>query len=129
MTQLLAMWKRKSKNNTTYFTGKTEGGDRLVGFFNGKKQNPKEPDVRIYLVDAEGKATKEEYCSLWVNASEKTGNKYLTGKIKEVRVVGFINKKEDDDKRPYFTVFESQEIKKEDSKGFEPVSEGSEVPF
>ena len=56
-------------NNVEYFTGKTDGGERLVGFFNGKKQNPKEPDVRIYKVDSECKAVKEEYCSLWTNAS------------------------------------------------------------
>lgn len=129
MKQVFAMWKRQSKSNTTYFTGKTEAGERLVGFYNGKKQNPKEPDVRIFLVDSEGKATKEEYCPLWVNASEKTGNMYLTGKIKEVRVVGFISKNKEDDKRPYFTVFESQSIKQDDSKVSEPVSEGSEAPF
>ena len=54
---------------------------------------------------------------------------YLSGKIKEVRVVGFISKDKNNDQRPYFTVYESQEIKKEASKGFEPVSEGSDVPF
>lgn len=129
MKQVFAMWKRTSKNNVEFFTGKTEGGERLVGFFNGRKQNPKEPDVRIYKVDAEGKATKEEYCSLWTNASEKTGNMYLSGKIKEVRVVGFISKDKSNEKRPYFTVFESQEVKKEASEGSEPASEGSEMPF
>ena len=129
MNQVFAMWSKKSKNGSTFFTGQNESGNRLVGFFNGKKQNPKEPDVRIYKVDQEGKAEKEAYCSLWLNVSKNEKN-YLTGKVDGVRVVGFINSnQEPGDKRPYFSVYESQQVEKDDSKPSEPVSEPSELPF
>lgn len=128
MKQVFAMWQKKSKSGSTFFTGKNETGERLVGFYNGKKKNPKEPDVRIYKVDAEGKAVKEVYCSLWANTS-KNEKQYLSGKIENVRVVGFINSgAKADDKRPYFTVYESDaepKAKEEVKQDQEPV----EAPF
>ena len=70
MEQLFTMWLKKGKTGTQYLSGVDAAGNRLVGFFNGKKQNPKEPDVRIYHVDEEGKAEKDEFTSLWVNISK-----------------------------------------------------------
>lgn len=96
MEQRFALWLKKSKDGKTqYLQGKTQNGALLTGFFNGKKKNPKEPDVRIYGVDEDGKTEKEEYASLWVNVS-KSGNKYLTGGYGEVgpseKIVAFIRK-------------------------------------
>lgn len=123
LKQLFAMWKETSKEGKAYFTGK-DSGIQLKGFYNTKKKNPKEPDVRIYKTDAEGKLEKDVFLSLWCNATEK-GKKYLTGKLANERVVAFINEKATkENKQPYFTVYlsdepvkqEKKEIKKEEKK-------------
>ena len=131
MEQAFAMWRKTSKAGKPYFTGKTKDA-YLVGFYNGKKQNPKEPDIRIYEQDKDGNTSKEEYVSLWCNVS-KNGKKYLSGKIGEKRVVGFINEKADGN-RPYFSVYYSEgDLKKEAPAGddFVTVPEGAdeEMPF
>lgn len=111
MSEVLAMWKYKSTNGRPYFSGSgrmeagTEG--KYIGFYNGKKKNPKEPDIRIYRRNDEG-LEKDEFLSLWCNVSEKTGKKYLTGRLGDRRVVGFINEKSDG-KRSYFSVYFSEE--------------------
>ena len=50
MKQIFVMWIRKGDNGKQYVSGVDAAGERLVGFFNGKKKNPKEPDLRIYRV-------------------------------------------------------------------------------
>lgn len=105
LTQIFAMWKRNSKNGNTYFTGKDVDGTEIRGFYNTKKENPKEPDIRIYKVSAGGKLEKEEYLSLWCNPTQN-GKKVLSGKLDGLRVVGFINAKAtDENKQPYFSVY------------------------
>lgn len=106
LTQVFAMWKRTSKNGkTTFFTGKDIDGREIRGFYNTKKQNPKEPDIRIYHLTENGELEKEVYVSLWCNAKDN-GKKYLSGKIDGARVVGFINTKASaENKQPYFSVY------------------------
>jgi uncharacterized protein (DUF736 family) len=105
LTQVFAMWKRQSKNGNTFFSGKDEEGKKIRGFYNTKKQNPKEPDIRIYHVAEGGKLEKEVFVSLWCNAKDN-GKKYLSGKIDGKRVVGFINTKATaENKQPYFSVY------------------------
>lgn len=48
LISLCALWKAKSKSGMHYMTGTTEDGERLVAFFNTKKKNPNEPDIRVY---------------------------------------------------------------------------------
>ena len=100
MEQAFALWKKQSKKGTTFFTGKG-----IVGFFNTNKKNPKEPDMRVYYTDEEGKAQKEPFVSMWCNVS-KNGKKYLTGKLDGERLVGFINES-GNEKRPYVSVYYS----------------------
>ena len=101
--QVFALWKKQSKEGKPYFSGKV-GKLNLVGFYNLNKKNLKEPDLRVYYVNEDGKAG-EEYISLWCNTSEK-GNKYLSGKIGENRVTGFFNEKAtEENKRPYISVY------------------------
>ena len=136
MKQVFVMWIRKSKNGRQYVSGVDAAGERLVGFFNGKKKNPKEPDVRIYRVDQDGHTEQDEFTSLWMNVS-KNNKKYLTGKVGGQRVVGFINNKATTSgKIPYFTVYESdsEPPKKEDKPagdGFMNIPDGidEELPF
>ena len=132
MEQAFAMWKRKDKNGKDYFTGRDEKGTKLVGFYNSMKQNPKEPDVRIYIqtpMDAP-KDSKITFTSLWCNIS-KNGKKYLTGKVNNKKVVGFINEGADE-KRPYFSVYFSDSTPKaaETAKEeFEQTEIPSDMPF
>ena len=109
LKQVFAMWKRASKDGKTYFTGKDETGKELRGFFNTKKQNPKEPDVRIYHLTEGKDLEKEPFVSLWCNVT-KNGKKYLSGKIDGKKVIGFINDKStDENKMPYFSVYWSDD--------------------
>ena len=57
LKECITLWKSESKNNTEYLTGfaSEDPNIKLVGFFNGKKKNPNEPDIRIYVKDTEGK--------------------------------------------------------------------------
>lgn len=114
MKDVFTMWLYTSKNNKgMYLSGRDVTGQKLVGFFNGKKNNPKEPDVRIYACTEDG-ISKEEYISLWCNVS-KNGKKFLSGKMGGTRVVGFISSRaEADGTIPYFTVYfsEADEVKK-----------------
>ena len=108
MTPVFALWQHKSKDGKTYFSGKTEGGKQnLTGFFNTNKKNPKEPDLRVYTQDQNHELSKEPYISMWVNVS-KSGRKYLTGKIGDKRVIGFINDKVEGN-RPYVSVYYSED--------------------
>lgn len=114
MEQAFAMWKNTSKKGTQYFSGSSSDG-KLIGYYNTNKKNPKEPDIRVYLQDAEGNLSKEEYTSLWCNVS-KAGKKFLSGKIGEKKIVGFINEKATE-KQPYFSCyFSNSEPKKQEDK-------------
>jgi hypothetical protein len=105
------MWLHKSKAGNDFLKGHSADGSKLMGFFNSKKNNPKEPDIRIYMLDEEGKAEEKACCSLWQSVSETKGTKYLTGSTNEnEKVVGFYQNIEENEKRPYINVF----FKKED---------------
>lgn len=101
--QALALWKNKSKKTgKTYLSSNTH-----VAFYNTNKKNPKEPDLRVYAKDEEGKR-EEEVCSLWCNVSKKDETKkYLTGKFNGRDVIGFIGS--DDPKKPYVSVYYREE--------------------
>ena len=113
LEQAFAMWRNKSKEGKIYFSGKYQG-ERIIGFTNGMKKNPKEPDVRIYEIDEHGNMKKEELTSLWVNVS-KNNKKYLSGKLEGKRIIGFIREKATE-KQPYFSVYYSDEQPKQGEK-------------
>ena len=144
LEQVFALWKQKSKDGKkTYFSGKI-GEEYLTGFYNTKKQNPKEPDIRIYKRDEEGNLSKEEFVSLWCNPT-KNGKKLLSGKINGQRVIGFINSN-GNEKAPYISVYwadetgseapketkketkQAKKVKKEEPK-FEDVETDEDLPF
>lgn len=116
MKQVFALWKNTSKEGKTYFSGKY-GEIEVRGFYNGKKQNPKEPDLRIYAIDGNKNLSKDALVSLWCNVS-KNDKKYLTGKLDGKKVIGFINAKANgENKMPYISLYwsEEQEQKEEAS--------------
>lgn len=121
LTEVFALWKKTSQNGTPYFTGKTKDGVHLTGFFNGKKKNPKEPDLRVYTTDQNDEL--KEYISMWCKVS-KGGNKYLTGNVNGVWFTGFI-RKNDNDKAPYVTVYLQEETNGEQVQ----LTEVETVPF
>lgn len=146
LERVLSLWKNKSKDGKkVYFSGKTEGGSFLTGFYNTNKKNLKEPDLRVYARDTEGNLSKDPFVSLWANAT-KNGKQILSGAIDGKKVVGFI-KKDATEKQPYISVYWSEELpasekkeepkkestrnakqKKEEPK-FEEVSEEDSLPF
>lgn len=116
-TELFALFLNKTKTGK-----KVLNGDGFIGFLNGNKKNPKEPDIRICKKDEDGKAVNE-VCSLWSNIS-KAGKKYLAGKMSDgTRVIGFFTPaermKKHNNKIPYINVYKSDEYKKEDNKPLE----------
>ena len=54
MIQLAAFWKRESKNNRTYWTGKL-GKGKLLLFENDRKEKDEQPDLILYVVEEENK--------------------------------------------------------------------------
>lgn len=100
LKQAFALWKNKSKSGNEYLTGKDEIG-KLVAFFNTNKKNPKEPDIRVYEVDVDGKRGRE-LATLWDNVSQN-GKQYLTGMTDDKeKLVAFYGKKE---KAPYIRAY------------------------
>ena len=126
LEQAFAMWKQEGKKGS-YFSGKA-GSIKLLGFYNGKKKNPKEPDIRIYPCDADGLREQNAVCSLWLHTS-KNGKQYLSGEYIGKKVTGFINKDTKGGKRPYFTVYFQDESKQPESilKGEEVKT--NDLPF
>ena len=115
MIPVFALWKQTAKSGKTYFSGKREDNrQKLTAFFNTNKKNPKEPDIRVYCVAPNGDMEKEEYISMWCNVA-KSGKKYLTGKLGDKRVVGFINENAENN-RPYVSVYYSEEQAPEQTK-------------
>lgn len=111
LKECFVLWRHTSKTGNYYLTGQTSkdvnGGIRLVGYFNSKKKNPKEPDVRVYEIDSEGKQGNE-VADLWANVS-KNENKYFTGMTNDKeKLVGFYGD-ENKELRPYIRVYFQQD--------------------
>ncbi len=54
MIQIAAFWKKQSKNDRVYYTGKL-GNGRLLLFKNDKKESEKHPDLILYIVQENGR--------------------------------------------------------------------------
>lgn len=105
LTEAFALWRNESKSGVKYLKGADLHKNKLVGFFNTNKKNPKEPDVRIYSVDSEGKQDKE-VASLWAGIS-KNEKPYLTGSTDEKeKLVAFYDT---DEKHPYIKAYFKEE--------------------
>lgn len=110
LKELSALWLHESKSGLKYLSGNLSeefGSSKLVAYFNTNKKNPKEPDIRIYTLDKEGKQDTE-IISLWEYIS-KNDKRYLTGLTNEKeKVIGFYGN-ENEEKRPYVRVYLDQE--------------------
>lgn len=103
LKEAFVLWKNESKNKTEYLRGFTSDKKvKLVGFFNTNKKNPKEPDVRVYVTDNEGKDI--EVASLWESIT-KNNKRILTGSTNEnEKLVAFYGK-EHQEMRPYIRAY------------------------
>ena len=107
LTEAFVLWKQTAKSGKEYLKGHTTGKTaKLVGFINSMKENPKEPDVRIYSLDVEGKQDIE-VASLWETVSVK-GNRYLTGSTNEKEKLVAWYSKDDNEARPYIRAYFKQ---------------------
>ena len=98
LQECFALWKHESKNNVIYLTGFDFNKNRLVAFYN-KKENDKQPTLRIYDLKEDG-STGEEIITLW-EAKSKQDNIYLNGVTNEnEKIIAFYGD-EKDEKRPY----------------------------
>ena len=105
LEECFVVWKNTSKTGSEYLKGKDFQGNKVLGYFNTNKKNPKEPDIRIYNVNEEGK-TDKEIVSLWEYVS-KNEKRYLSGLTDEKeKVVAFYGSKE---KQPYIRAYFKQE--------------------
>lgn len=101
LVEAFVLWKNKSKSGNDYLKGHAFNNDPVIAYFNTNKKNPKEPDVRVYSLDAEGKQDKE-IASLWATVG-KNEKPYLTGKDDEdAKLIAFYDNQE---KHPYIKAY------------------------
>lgn len=102
----VTLWLHESKAGNKYLKGHTAEGNKVIGYFNSKKEKPEQPDIRIYLVDEEGNREEKSCLALWENVSEEKGTKYLTGTTNEnEKVVGWYQDISENEKRPYINAY------------------------
>lgn len=110
LKESFVLWKSKAKSGEDYLTGYTKLDEKeekikLVGFYNTNKKNPKEPDIRVYSKDKEGKKDKE-VCDLWETVG-KNEKRYLTGSTddKEKIIAFYTDKQNEESTRPYIRAY------------------------
>lgn len=116
--QAFVMWKTQQQNGKIVLTGKF-GNDKIIGYFNTMKKNPKEPDIRLYFNDY----IKDNFGSLWVGNSD-SGKKYLSGRLyNDKKVFGFIIHSEKPN-APYITVYYQEDNETDLPNGFSEIPDG-----
>ena len=107
MKDVMSLWLHTSNNGVEYLTGNLSNdldGLKVTGFYNKEKKNEKEPDIRVYLLNEDGK-TDHVIVSLW-NQTSKDNKNYLSGMTDEKeKVVAFINEDNKDTNKPYIRVY------------------------
>ena len=100
LDECFTLWLNTSKEGNKYLTGYDFNKNRIIGFFN-KKKNEKQPAVRIYGIDDEGKTTKEEIITLWDTTFKTSGKSGLSGYTNEKEgIIAFFGD-ESDTNHPY----------------------------
>jgi hypothetical protein len=51
--ELCAMWYRENREGRRYFSGKTDGGRRVVLYIDDEKRSEKAPDARLFIYPLE----------------------------------------------------------------------------
>lgn len=110
LEECFTLWQNTSKEGNIYLTGYDYNKNRIIGFYN-KKLNDKQPTIRIYGVDEEGKTTQEEIIILWDTTFKTSGKDGLSGYTNEKENVIAFYGDEKDTKRPYIRGYFSKDNK------------------
>lgn len=81
LNECFTLWSNTSKEGNKYLTGYDFNKNRIIAFYN-KKANDKQPSIRIYGVDEEGKMT-DEIITLWDTTFKTSGKSGLSGYTNE----------------------------------------------
>ena len=100
LQECFTLWLNTSKEGNKYLSGYDFNKNRIIGFYN-KKQNDKQPSIRLYGVDDEGKTTKEEIITLWDTKFKTSGKDGLSGYTNEKEGIIAFYGDEKDTKHPY----------------------------
>lgn len=100
LQECFTLWLNTSKEGNKYLSGYDFNKNRIMGFYN-KKANDKQPSIRIYGVDDEGKITKEEIITLWDTTFKTSGKSGLSGYTNEKENLIAFYGDEGDTKHPY----------------------------
>ena len=100
LQECFTLWLNTSKEGNKYLTGYDFNHNRIIGFYN-KKANDKQPSIRIFGVDEEGKTTAEEIITLWDTTFKTSGKDGLSGYTNEKENIIAFYGDETDSKRPY----------------------------
>jgi hypothetical protein len=100
LNECFTLWLNTSKEGNKYLTGYDFNKNRIIGFYN-KKANDKQPSIRIYGVDEEGKTTSEEIITLWDTTFKTSGKDGLSGYTNEKENIIAFYGDESDIKKPY----------------------------
>lgn len=100
LQECFTLWLNTSKEGNKYLSGYDFNKNRVIGFYN-KKLNDKQPSIRIFGVDEEGKTTKEEIITLWDTTFKTSGKDGLSGYTNEKEGIIAFYGDENDTKHPY----------------------------
>ena len=100
LQECFTLWLNTSKEGNKYLSGYDFNKNRIIGFYNNKV-NDKQPSIRIFGVDEEGKTTKEEIITLWDTTFKTSGKDGLSGYTNEKENIIAFYGDESDTKRPY----------------------------
>ena len=100
LQECFTLWLNTSKEGNKYLSGYDFNKNRVIGFYNNKV-NDKQPSIRIFGVDEEGKTTKEEIITLWDTTFKTSGKNGLSGYTNEKEGIIAFYGDENDTKHPY----------------------------
>lgn len=100
LQECFTLWLNTSKEGNKYLTGYDFNKNRIIGFYN-RKVSEKQPVIRIYGVDDEGKTTSEEIITLWATKFKTSGKDGLSGYTNEKENLIAFYGDENDTKHPY----------------------------
>lgn len=103
LNECFTLWLNTSKEGNKYLTGYDFNKNRIIGF--------KQPSIRIFGVDEEGKTTSEEIITLWDTTFKTSGKSGLSGYTNEKEGIIAFYGDENYTKRPYIKGYFTKENK------------------
>ena len=110
LKECFTLWLNTSKEGNKYLTGYDFNHNRLIGFYN-RKVSDKQPIIRIFGVDEEGKTTSEEIITLWDTKFKTSGKTGLSGYTNEKEGIIAFYGDEKETKKPYIRGYFTKENK------------------